>query len=258
MAALAAIGVVANFAGIIGIAIQLAEILEKAIDDTRTADERVQRIAIELRVLATTLTYLLTLLNEDSKSSHRHHFTDEQSRDISLIVQQCGKILQKIALSFSKMGRVAVLDITDEQKRRIHSVHTAVVPFSNLTFKFSVKGRLMWLFKLRGILQSVAELNQLKTSLQLMIAVAETASQIRGSQMEAARPARKKWRLMDFIRPNRKSSALSHGQSTTQSIEAKHQLYIDAVPANNLYSGAQKTTASHHKLPEDFLALPTV
>ena len=63
MAALAAIGVVANFAGIIGIAIQLAEILEKAIDDTRTADERVQSIANELRVLASILTYLLTLLH---------------------------------------------------------------------------------------------------------------------------------------------------------------------------------------------------
>ena len=69
MAALAAIGVVANFGGIIGVAVQLAEILKKAVDDTRTADERVQRIAIELRVLASTLTYLLTLLNEDQNSS---------------------------------------------------------------------------------------------------------------------------------------------------------------------------------------------
>ena len=64
MAALAAIGVVASFARIIGIAIQLAEILEKAIEDTKTADERVQRIAIELSVLASTLAYLLPLLNE--------------------------------------------------------------------------------------------------------------------------------------------------------------------------------------------------
>ena len=90
------------------------------------------------------------------------------------------------------MGRVAVLDITDEQQRRIQNAHTAVVPFSNLTFKFSVKGRLMWLFKAQGLLQSVAELNQLKTSLQLIIAVAEAASQIRGTQIEAIKPARKK------------------------------------------------------------------
>ena len=86
IAALAAIGVVANFAGIIGIAIQLAEILEKAIDDIRTADERVQRIAIELRVLASTLTHLLTLLKENLNLSHHHHFTDELSRNINLIV----------------------------------------------------------------------------------------------------------------------------------------------------------------------------
>ena len=57
MAALAAIGVVASFAGIIGIAIQLAEILEKAMDGTRTVDEMVPRVAIELRLLASTLTY---------------------------------------------------------------------------------------------------------------------------------------------------------------------------------------------------------
>ena len=258
MEALAAVGVVANFAGIIGIAIQLAEILEKAIDNTRTADERVQRIAIELRVLASTLTDLLTLLNEDQNSSHHHHFTNEQSRNINLSVQQCDKVLQEIALSFSKMGRVAVLDITDEQQRRIQNVHTAVVPFSNLTFKFSVKGRLMWLFKARGILQSVAELNQLKTSLQFIIAVAQTASQIRGRQMEALRPARKKWRLIGFLRRDRKSSALSHGQSTTQAVEAKQQPCIDAASANNIHFGAQKTTANRHNRVEKLLALLAV
>ena len=102
--ALTAIVVVVNFAGIIGIAIQLAEILEEAIDDTRTADERVQRIAIELRVLASTVSYLLTLLNEDLKFSHNHHFTNKQSRNTNFIVQQCGKVLHEIALSFSKMG----------------------------------------------------------------------------------------------------------------------------------------------------------
>ena len=137
-------------------------------------------------------------------------------------------------------------------------MHTTVVPFSNLTFKFSVKGRLIWLFKPRGVLQSDAELNQLQTSLQFIIAVAEVASQVREKHMEAARPARKKWRFLNLLQQNRKSSALSHGQSTTQSVEAKQQLCVDAAPTNNLHSGAQKTTASHHKRLEEFLALPTM
>ena len=255
MEALAAIGVVANFAGIIGIAIQLAEILETAIDVTRTADERVQRIAIELRVVASTLTKLRTLLNEDRKASNDRLFTDEESRNINLTVQQCGKILDEIALSFSKMGRVAVLDVKDEQKWRIQNVHTAAVPYSNLTVDFSIKGRVMWLFKLPGILQSLADLNQSKTNLLLIIAVAEAANQNRRTQMEAAR---KKGRLISLFRRNRKSSALSHGQSTTQSVESKQQLCIDAAPANNLHSGAQKTAAKHHKRLEEFLALLAV
>ena len=248
MEALAAIGVVANFAGIIGIAIQLVEILEKAIHDTRTADERVQCIAIELRVLASTLTKVRTLSND-------RFFTDEESRDINLTVQQCGKILDEIALSFSKMGRVAVLDIKDEQQRRIQNLHTAAVPYSKLTFDFSIKGRVMWPFKLRGILQSLAELNQLKTNLLLNIAVAEAANQNRRTQMEAAR---EKGRLISLFRRNRKSSALSNGPSTTQLGKSKQQLYIDAAPANIPHSGAQKTTGNHHKRLEEFLALLAV
>ena len=138
------------------------------------------------------------------------------------------------------MGRVAVLDVTDGQQQRVQNMQIAVVPFSNLTFKFSLKGHLMWLFISQGILQSVADLNQLKTSLHLIIAIAEAASQNRRRHMEAARPARKKWRFINFLRPNRKSSTMSYGQLTTQSVEAGQQLCIDAVPAKNLHFGAQR------------------
>lgn len=153
MEVVAVIGNIANFAGIISLAIQLAEVIEKAIDNAKTADERVQHVAFELRATANALNTLQTVLSEDLKSSDDDRlFTDDNRRNISLIFEQCNPIFGKMAVSFARMGRVIVLDVVDEHQRMIQSGNIAVIPQNTLTFEFSVAGRLMWQFKSRKIL----------------------------------------------------------------------------------------------------------
>lgn len=248
MEALVVIGIIANFAGIVSLAIQLAELLEKAIDNARTADEKVQHIAAELRKLARGLTALQTLLDEDLKASGDRLFTDEDCRNIHRIVQQCDTIFHQIVISFAKMGRVALPDAVDE------SGGTAVIPHNTLTFKFSMLGRLMWHFKSREILQSVADLNELKASLMLIITKAEESGQNRRREKEMGRAAWKKWKWVVSLRQRWKSSALRHHhQSTTYLEEAKQQLCIDAAPAKDL-SLWRHENRSHHLYLEGLVA----
>ena len=237
LGALGIIGIIANFAGIISLAMQLAEILDKAVDIAKTADKRVQHIAVELRATAYCLATLQTLLNEDLKTSGDRLFTNEDLRNIDLIAQQCDTIFRHIADSFARMGRVAVLDAVDQHQRRIQSGSAAVTPSNALAFKFSILGRLKWQFKSREILQSVADLNQLKASLVLILAIAEPARQSRRQAKGTGRAAWKKWRWVGSLRHRWKSSALRHHyhrQPSTHLVAEKQQLCIEAAPAEDL------------------------
>ena len=236
LGALGIIGIIANFAGIISLAIQLAEILDKAVDIAKTADERVQHIAVELRAIAYCLTTLQTLFNADLTASGDRLFTNEDIRNIDLIAQQCDTIFRHIADSFARMGRVAVLDAVDEHQRRFPSGSAAVIPSNALAFKFSILGRLKWQVKSRDILQSVADLNQLKGSLVLILAIAESARQSRRQEKETGRAAWKKWRWLGSLRQRCKPSALRHHhhrQPTPHSVKEKQQLCIEAASAED-------------------------
>ncbi len=50
MEAIAIIGIIAKFAGVISLAKDLAEVLDKAIENANTANEKVQLIAVELQL----------------------------------------------------------------------------------------------------------------------------------------------------------------------------------------------------------------
>ena len=120
MEALAIIGIIPNFAGIISLAI------DKAIENVRTANEKVQLIAVELRATAYYLTKLQTLLEEDLKASDDRLFTNEDCRNLDLLVQQCNIIRREIADSFERMGQVTVLDAVTEDQRKLEDSSTAV------------------------------------------------------------------------------------------------------------------------------------
>lgn len=110
------IDVVANFEGIISLAIQVAEILDKAIDGVRTTDEIFQHIAVELRATAYGLKTLQIVLNEDLRASPP---SDEDRRNFNPIIQQRDKLFGQIAVSLNKMGLIAVLDPIDQHQRRL-------------------------------------------------------------------------------------------------------------------------------------------
>lgn len=141
---------------IISPAVQVAEILDKEIDKVRTAREMIQHIAVELRATAYGLTTLQIVLNEVMKASNDRLFSDEHHRNTNPVLWQNDKIFGQIFVSSRKIGRV---DPIDQHQCRLQSGGTAVIPYSTLTFSFSIPGRLMWQFKSREILQSIAESN---------------------------------------------------------------------------------------------------
>lgn len=128
-------------------------------------------------------------MNEDLKSSGDRLFTDEDLRNINPIVQQCNEIFRHIADPFVRMGRVVGSDAIHRHQRRTQSGSITVIPDYTLAFEFTIVGRLIWQCKSREILQSVADLNQLKVSLMLMIDVAEVARQSRRRDKKTGRAA---------------------------------------------------------------------
>lgn len=216
---------------IISLAIQITEILENEIEKARSANRRVQHIAVDLRATAYLLTTLQTLLDEDLKISSDRLFTDKDRLNIDPVVQQCGKIFRQIANSFSRMGRVVELDAVDEHQPMTQSGSTAIVPYKTPSFKFSVRGRLMWHFRSREIRQYVADLDQLMAKIMHITAVAEAARQNRRRYKVTGRAAWKKWSGVGSLRQPWKILSLGHHQPTTLAIEAKQQLCIEAGPA---------------------------
>lgn len=226
MEALVIIGIIANFAGIISLTIQIAEVLGKEIDNARSADQRVQHIAVELRAIAYVLTKLQTLSDEDLKISNDRLFTDEDRLNIDSIVQRCDKIFRQISVSFSRMGRVVLLDAVDGLQPGTQSGGISVIPYKTPTFEFSIRGRLMWHSESRKILQSIADLDQLKVSLTLIIAAAGLARQNRRRQKETGKAAWKRWKWVGPLRQRMETFRIGPpptDQSTTPSVEAKQQ-----------------------------------
>lgn len=125
--------------------------------------------------------------------------------------------------------------IFDKRQRRIKSYGTAVIPHGNLSFQFTISlGRLKWHFISRDILQSTADLHQLKVSPMLMIDVAEVARQNRKRDEKRCRAAWKKWRWVGSLRRLCRPSVLGHCQPTSRLGEVQQQLYIEAAPAVDL------------------------
>ncbi len=179
------------------------------------------------------MTTLQTLLKEDLKASGDRLFTNEDCRNIDLLVQQCNTILRKITKSFERMGRVAVLDAVTEDQWKLENGSTAVTPHNNLIFEFSIWGRVRWLRKSREVLQSVADLEQLMHRLDFLVVMADMARENRCRQKEreterekkTGRGAWKKWKWIGLLRRRWKSFAPSyrHRNRTAHLVEANQE-----------------------------------
>ncbi len=244
------VGIIANFAGVISLAMKLAGILDRAIENARTADEKVRLIAKNLRATAYSLTTVQTLLKKDLLASGDRLFTDEDCRHIVPLVQQCRSILGKITDSFKSMGRVEVLDAVTEDQCKLENGSTAVIPHNTAVFKFSIWGRMRWLRKSPMILQSIADLDQSMNSLRTIVVLADVARQNRRWQKEREtkreektdRAAWKKWKWVGLLRRRWNSFAPSHHhrKRTAHLVEANQQLCIEAAPAEDIFTLARQ------------------
>ena len=89
---------IASIVGIVGFGIQIAQILQKQIDETTTATERVEQIVIEIRATATGLNNLKDFLEQDDRAGEDRIFNDEGRLEVRHVVRHCNAVFRNITV----------------------------------------------------------------------------------------------------------------------------------------------------------------
>ena len=171
---------IASVAGIIGLGIQIARILQKEIDTVGGADGRIQQIVIELHATATNLSNLQSFLDKDSQNSIAPILTGEARREIAWYTQRCDSVFRKLAVLLAKSGK-AVLASVDAFQRDMQNrpkAQTQKLPDVTLKIELSSLEHLMWPWRWPKIEQSMAHLDRIKLALLLVLNVANLGSKI--------------------------------------------------------------------------------
>lgn len=172
---LSAIG---SIVGILGFGLQLAQILQKEIDDITTATDRVQQIVIEVRATCTGLTNLKELLLQDAKDTNNNIFNDEGRFEVSQVVRHCNTVFRNITVLVAKAGS-GVLSQVDLYQRKVEEQHNGWKPKNEDDIKLEIElsnlEHLMWPWRLPTIQQYLADMDRLKLSLVLIVSVANLA-----------------------------------------------------------------------------------
>lgn len=93
-----------QFVGVVGFGIQVAQILQKEVDDLTTAKERVQQIVIEIRATTTGLNNLKDFLLEDANDRENTAFSEDGRLEISYIVRHCNNVFRNLTVLVAKAG----------------------------------------------------------------------------------------------------------------------------------------------------------
>ena len=170
---------IASIVGIVGFGLQVAQILQKEIDDITTATERVQQVVIEVRATSTGLTNLKDLLLEDASVANNNQiFNDEGRAEVSHIVRHCNVVFRNITVLVAKAGS-GVLSQVDLYQRRLEEHHKGLKPKLDDAVKLEIElsnlEHLMWPWRLPKIQQYLADMDRLKLSLVLIVSVANLA-----------------------------------------------------------------------------------
>ena len=170
-----ALGAVGSVVGIISLGIQLAQILQVQIDATRSADDRITQIVIEIRATASGLQSLQALLLRDAQARNDKIFDESGHRDIKTIVDRCNIVFRNVVTLVAKAGK-AVLAIVDDFQRKIQRRNPLKKESTiKLEIELSNIEHLMWPWRQAKIEQYVADLDRLKSSLLFILAVANLA-----------------------------------------------------------------------------------
>ena len=170
-----ALGAVGSVVGVVSLGIQLAQILQQQIDSIRGADERVKEIVAELHATAASLGALQALQLRDEQSPANKIFNETGSHAISYVVQRCNFVFRNIVVLVSKAGKEA-LAVVDDFQRKINRRRPGAKPDAvKLEIELSNLEHLLWPWRLPKIEQYLADLERLKSSLLLLLAVADLA-----------------------------------------------------------------------------------
>ena len=184
------LSIVASVVGIIGFGVQVAQILQKEIDEITTATERVEQIVIEVRATATGLTNLKEFLLEDATDSDNQIFNNEGRLEVTHIVRHCNTVFRNITVLVAKSGS-GVLSQVDLYQRKVEEEHKKRKPTDDididikLDIELSNIEHLMWPWRLPKIQQYLADMDRLKISLVLILSVANLAKTRRQKTVQA-------------------------------------------------------------------------
>ena len=194
------LSIVAGVVGIIGFGVQIAQILQKEIDEITTATERVEQIVIEIRGTATGLTNLKEFLLEDANASENQIFNEEGRLEVTHIVRHCNTVFRNITVLVAKAGS-GVLSQVDLYQRRVEEEHKKRNPSEDidtdikLDIELSNLEHLIWPWRLPKIQQYLADMDRLKLSLVLILAVANLAKARRQKTVQTIKAGEKRYVL---------------------------------------------------------------
>ncbi|MCJ1385968.1 hypothetical protein MMC17_009093 [Xylographa soralifera] len=166
-----ALGAAASVVGIVSLGIQIGQILQKQIDDVRNADLRLLQMVYEIGATAASLQNLRALLLKDEENPSERIFSHQCYQDIISILSRCNVVFRNITVLVAKSG-TAVLALVDDFQRKMDNSSTQdkdLQPILNI--ELSSIEHLMWPWRLPKIAQYVADLDRLKQTLLLILAV---------------------------------------------------------------------------------------
>ena len=184
------LSIVAGVVGIIGFGVQIAQILQKEIDEITTATERVEQIVIEIRATATGLTNLKEFLLEDANTRDNQIFNDDGRLEVTHIVRHCNTVFRNVTVLVAKAGS-GVLSQVDLYQRKVEEEHKKRNPSEDadtnikLDIELSNLEHLTWPWRLPKIQQYLADMDRLKLSLVLILSVANLAKTRRQKTIQA-------------------------------------------------------------------------
>ena len=172
-----ALGAAAGIVGIISLGVQIAQILQKQIDDVQDADNRLLQIVNEIGATNTSLQNLHELLHRDDNNPTEHLFSQQGRNDIMIILRRCNAVFRNITVLLAKAGK-SVLAIVDDFQQKAGKMKSIEVEEPILDIELSSLEHLMWPWRFPKIEKYIADLDRLKLSLLLILSVAALAKKI--------------------------------------------------------------------------------
>ena len=183
------LGAVGSVVGIISLGIQIAQILQAQINAVRDADARLLQIVWEVQATASALSNLQDLLLEDRDDPDHRIFSDGGHHDIDCIIRRCDYVFRTITTLIAKTGKGALAKVDEFQRQiKYEAAQRNSITATKLTIDLTNLEHLLWPWKLPKIEQSIADLDRLKASLTLMLAVAMLAKEKKKRLKQTARP----------------------------------------------------------------------